>query len=127
MNDIKQAAPKKSARTTGEAPDKMAGDAKPLSATKRVKKEDVLAVEAKKAAPKKSAHTTGEAPGKAADVKPSKAAKAAPTRAKKLTVMPDERHAMIAEAAYYRAEQRGFTGDPHMDWVEAEAEVDKML
>lgn len=33
-------------------------------------------------------------------------------------------HALIAEAAYYRAERRGFAaGDPLRDWLEAEAEV----
>jgi superfamily II RNA helicase len=35
---------------------------------------------------------------------------------------------MIAEAAYFRAERRGFdSGDPVGDWVEAEAEVDTRL
>ena len=35
---------------------------------------------------------------------------------------------MIAEAAYYRAEQRGFAeGDPVRDWLEAEAEVSMKL
>jgi DUF2934 family protein len=39
-------------------------------------------------------------------------------------VNPEERHQMIALAAYYRAEQRGFVnGDPLRDWLEAEAEV----
>jgi hypothetical protein len=39
-------------------------------------------------------------------------------------VSPEERHQMIAEAAYYRAQQRGFLGgDPLQDWIEAEAEV----
>lgn len=130
MNDIKKAAPKKPVRTTGETSGKTE-DAKPLKAAKAVpklaQKENVLAAEPKKAAPKKSTRTTGETPVKAVDVKPSKAAKAAPKGTKKFTVIPSERHAMIAEAAYYRAEQRGFTGDPHMDWLEAEAEIDKML
>jgi predicted nucleic acid-binding Zn-ribbon protein len=31
---------------------------------------------------------------------------------------------MIAETAYFRAERRGFNGDPVADWIEAEAEVD---
>ena len=40
------------------------------------------------------------------------------------SVSPEERHQMIAEAAYYRAQQRGFRGgDPLQDWIEAEAEV----
>jgi phosphoenolpyruvate-protein kinase (PTS system EI component) len=35
---------------------------------------------------------------------------------------------MIAEAAYFRAERRGFNGgDPVKDWIEAEAEVDARL
>lgn len=36
----------------------------------------------------------------------------------------EERHQMIAEAAYYLAERRGCApGDPLQDWLEAEAEV----
>ena len=35
---------------------------------------------------------------------------------------------MIAEAAYFRAEKRGFAeGDPMQDWLEAEREIDCML
>lgn len=35
---------------------------------------------------------------------------------------------MIAQAAYFRAEKRGFVGgDPLRDWIEAEAEVDADL
>lgn len=35
---------------------------------------------------------------------------------------------MIAEAAYFRAERRGFNGgDPVRDWCEAEAEIDGQL
>lgn len=44
------------------------------------------------------------------------------------TVSAHRRREMIAEAAYYRAEKRGFTGgDPVADWVAAEAEVDALL
>jgi hypothetical protein len=39
-------------------------------------------------------------------------------------ISPQERHQLISEAAYYRAQQRGFTGgDPIQDWLEAEMEV----
>ena len=39
-----------------------------------------------------------------------------------------ERQRMIAEAAYFRAERRGFNGgDAVRDWCEAEAEVDAHL
>lgn len=35
---------------------------------------------------------------------------------------------MIAEAAYFRAERRGFVGgDPQSDWFAAEAEIDERL
>jgi hypothetical protein len=39
-----------------------------------------------------------------------------------------QRRQMIAEAAYYRAEKRGFSGGEEFhDWLEAEAEVDRRL
>ncbi|HEX7080439.1 MAG TPA: DUF2934 domain-containing protein [Gammaproteobacteria bacterium] len=47
-----------------------------------------------------------------------------------MTIMTDEerRRQMIAEAAYFRAERRGFSGgDPVPDWIEAEAEIDARL
>ena len=43
-------------------------------------------------------------------------------------VSADERRRMIAEAAYFRAERRGFSdGRSLEDWIEAEAEVDARL
>ena len=39
-----------------------------------------------------------------------------------------DRHGMIACEAYLRAEKRGFQGgDPVLDWLEAEAKVDRGL
>jgi len=38
-----------------------------------------------------------------------------------------ERHQMIAEAAYLRAESQGFRSDEREDWLFAEAEVDSLL
>lgn len=39
-----------------------------------------------------------------------------------------ERHVKIAEAAYYRAEKRGFEpGLEDQDWFEAEREIDAVL
>lgn len=39
----------------------------------------------------------------------------------------EDRLQMIATAAYYRAELRGFNGgDPVADWLAAEAEIDSM-
>jgi hypothetical protein len=45
------------------------------------------------------------------------------------TAAPDwyRRWQRIAEAAYIRAERRGFRGDPIEDWLAAEAEVDGAL
>jgi hypothetical protein len=44
------------------------------------------------------------------------------------TVSADRRRGMIAEAAYLRAERRGFApGGEEEDWLAAEAEVDRLL
>lgn len=41
---------------------------------------------------------------------------------------PELRHGMIREAAYFRAEKRGFQGgDPVSDWLLSEQEVDSAL
>lgn len=43
-------------------------------------------------------------------------------------VSEDQRREMIAQAAYFRAQQRGFAGgDAVADWIGAEAEVDGRL
>jgi hypothetical protein len=43
-------------------------------------------------------------------------------------VSEDQRRQMVAEAAYFRAERRGFSGgDPVTDWIEAEAEVEERV
>ena len=48
--------------------------------------------------------------------------------ASNLPMSPDERMRMIAEAAYLRAERRGFNGGNELDdWLEAEAEIDARL
>lgn len=45
-----------------------------------------------------------------------------------LPVSHEERWRMVAEAAYYIAQRRGFVGgDALADWVAAEAEVDAKL
>jgi hypothetical protein len=53
---------------------------------------------------------------------------ARPTTASIPTVSAEQRHALIAEAAYRRAEQRGFEGgDAVADWLDSEKEVDALL
>ena len=49
-------------------------------------------------------------------------------RPKPGAVSPEQRHRMIEEAAYFRAEQRDFYGgDPVADWLLSEQEVDDVL
>jgi hypothetical protein len=59
----------------------------------------------------------------ATETKPKK------TPAKKATtIYPEHRYHMIATAAYYIAERRGFSGHYEMqDWISAEAEIDAKL
>ena len=46
----------------------------------------------------------------------------------KSVVTCEERHRLISEAAYLRAERRGFLPGAELeDWLEAEAEIDKMI
>lgn len=68
----------------------------------------------------------------AADTRPRTQAKAArTTKAKapqRAAVSAEDRRAMIAEAAYLRAERRGFaSGHETEDWLAAEVEVDALL
>ncbi len=43
-------------------------------------------------------------------------------------ISPEQRWRMVAEAAYYIAEKRGFVGgDPGADWFQAEQQVDAFL
>jgi hypothetical protein len=89
--------------------------------------------------------TTPTVPAKAesaSDAKAKPPAKPRAPRAKKaaapkgstvaaaIEISEDVRRGMIAEAAYLRAERRGFTGGHEKereDWVAAEAEVDALL
>ena len=69
----------------------------------------------------------------AGGAKKTRQAKAAPKRratspAEKVTLSPALREEMIREAAYYRAEKRGFRGgDPLADWLAGEEEVNTAL
>lgn len=57
-----------------------------------------------------------------------KSNKDAPSSAGQIAANGEDRHNMIATAAYYRAERRGFnSGGETEDWLEAEAEIDAML
>ena len=101
------AATKVAAATKTKAP---ARKAQPATAVTAAKKPAVKVSEAK-AAPKKAP------------------AKPAAPRAKKARSVPaEQRRNYIEMAAYYIAERRGFApGDPLEDWVQAEAEIDRLL
>ncbi len=58
----------------------------------------------------------------------SKTDKGVSIKATENTVTPEERHHMIAEAAYFRAEHRAFQGvNLEQDWLESEVEIDNLL
>ena len=118
------ASPKSSTKaSTKSAPAKPAAPAKLLTAAKvkapaktASRPEPAAKVAAAKAIPRKAAP-------KAA------APKAAAARAKKPKgVPPEQRRNYVEMAAYYIAERRGFApGNPLEDWVQAEAEIDRLL
>ena len=88
------------------------------------KKAAVKKVAKKKAAVKKVAKK--KAATKKAAVKKVAKKKAAKQKVnKKIGISAGVRRHMIAEAAYYIAEARGFAGgDVYHDWVEAEKQID---
>lgn len=93
------------------------------------------AVKAKKTttAPKKApaaAKTEKPAVAKTAAKKPTATKAAAKPKAStgKLNVTPEQRYMMICEAAYYRAERRGFSPESEIqDWLDAETEINRLL
>lgn len=59
---------------------------------------------------------------------PATPAPAAAGPSKRISVSEEARRAMVAQAAYHRAERRGFApGYEEEDWLAAEAEVDALL
>lgn len=88
---------------------------------------------ATKAAPTKAATPKPRAAAKAngETLKPAKSATAKNKAAKgnaATPITPEQRYRMICDAAYFRAERRGFIGgNPAEDWTAAEAEIDGLL
>jgi hypothetical protein len=92
-----------------------------------VKKSSTGRTKAKPKAAPKAKSTTAKAATAAKPV--AKRVTVKKPRAKKTMPVagPDERRRMIAEAAYYKAQARGFGGgDEVADWLAAEAEVDAL-
>ncbi len=60
--------------------------------------------------------------------RPARARKSPITTPPRAKLTAEARHALIADAAYLRAERRGFVrGHETDDWLAAEAEVDALL
>ena len=85
------------------------------------KKPAVAKAPAKPATKTAAAKTATDAAKKSTAAAKKPAAKGA--SGAKSVFTPEQRYLMVAEAAYYRSERQGFTGDPVQNWVEAEAEI----
>lgn len=99
-----------------------------------MQKDDVTKTSAEKKATRPKTATTEKAPRKATSAK--KAGRGAASAAAAGTVQtpqileltPEQRHSYIEVAAYYIAERRGFRGGSELeDWLQAEAEIDRLL
>jgi len=67
-------------------------------------------------------------PVRETSVATSVAERRAPQRTRRPAITEEQRQALVAERAYFKAERRGFRGgDPLQDWVEAESEVDALI
>ncbi len=82
---------------------------------------------AKKAPPEKKA--VPAKPAVTSKAKAAAATKPARPKAKKPAVIPlEQRRNYVEVAAYYIAAARAFApGDPLQDWIQAEAEIDRLL
>ena len=103
--------------------------ANPKSAGKRAPRKTAPA-KAKIPAPRTRRETPGVATVAAATIPAAVAVTTKPENGKSAAahLSPEERHRLIAEAAYFRASQRGFPGGAEVeDWLAAEAEIDGKL
>ena len=80
---------------------------------------------AKKAPAKKAA--AKKAPAKKAAAKKAPAKKAAAKKAAKVKYTAEQVYSMIEQAAYFAAENDGFSKDPAEYWAQAEAAIHTMV
>ncbi len=84
----------------------------------------------KKAGKKSSVKAAGTPAVSKATTKRTKTSRArvSPSQKAKAIVTSEERHRMIAEAAFYLAEKRGFApGHAESDWAQAAQAIDEMI
>lgn len=109
-----------------EAKTETAVKAKKVSATS--KPADAVKVAAKKTTAAKAAPAVKTAKVAAPKAKVATAAKKPAAAKAKKSVTPEQRYLMICEAAYYKAQRRGFAPENEIqDWLDAEAEINKLL
>lgn len=103
-------------------------EANPKSAGKRAPRKTAPA-KAKTPAPRARREEPAVPTVPAAAIPAAPAVTAKPENGKSAAhLSPEERHRLIAEAAYFRASQRGFPGGAEVeDWLAAEAEIDGKL
>jgi len=111
---------------SGDKPAKTVSKPVAAAKTKTVK------ASAKAPAPVAAKTVKKAAAPKASAVKKASAAKTAqPVAAKKVAgpkLAPEKRRYYVEVSAYYLAERRGFHGGSQLeDWVQAEAEIDRLL
>lgn len=128
-SSAKSAPAKRAASTTAVD----AGKRKPAAKTKLAvkvepaKKTGVTAKAAPKTAPKAAPKAPPKAAPKAGSKPRSKQGSGVTSKQPSLVPLEQRRH-YIEMAAYYIAARRGFApGDPLVDWVQAEAEIDRLL
>lgn len=111
MAESKAATTTKKPAVKASAPAAAAAGAKPAAKKAPAKPAAAKSTTAKSAAKPASSKVTATKP-----------------KAPKLKVTPEQRHFMVAEAAYYRTERRGFEGGYEwQDWMDAEMEIDRMI
>ncbi len=82
----------------------------------------------KAAAAKKAPAVKVAAPKVAAEKKTAAPRTASKPKAAKKNVTPEQRYLMICDAAYFKAESRGFSPEHEVqDWLDAEAEINRLL
>lgn len=115
----------KSAAKTAAATKKPA--AKANAAAVPAAKSAALNKAAVQPAPKKTVKTANRPAGPSTAPTPVAPPPVEIVQKRLIVVSEDERYRMIAEAAYYRAENSQFQSDPVSDWVEAEKEIATLL
>jgi hypothetical protein len=90
-----------------------------------VKKAAAKPAEAKVAIKKAPTSKAAPAESKPAKKVTAKETKTSESKNDSMTISPEHRYHMIATAAYFKAQQRGFAAGYHVqDWITAEKEID---